>query len=85
MVGTMTEFERELTRLLNRHSKENDSDTPDFILARYLTGCLRLFNGAVISRSGWYGRHDRAGVKETKLTEEEAQAMRDGGKSGDYR
>lgn len=57
----MTEFERELTSLLNRHSRENVSNTPDFILARYLSGCLRLFNAAVVERAGWYGRIDKPG------------------------
>lgn len=74
----MTEFERELTSLLNRHNQENGSDTPDYILARYLSGCLRLFNATVIQRSGWYGRHDTPGFAVTELSEEEARAMRDG-------
>ena len=34
-------FERELESLINRFSKENDSNTPDFILAQYLLGCLQ--------------------------------------------
>lgn len=74
----MTDFERELAGLLNKHCQENESDTPDYILARYLNGCLRLFNGAVTARSGWYGRHDTPGSDQTELTDEEAQAMRDG-------
>lgn len=59
----MTEFERELTRLLNRHSAEDTSNTPDFILARYLSGCLRLFNATVVQRAGWYGRIDVPGQR----------------------
>lgn len=51
----MSEFERELQSLLNKHSQENGSNTPDFILARYLNGCLRLFNSTVVSRADWYG------------------------------
>lgn len=35
-----TAFEKELQTLINRHSKENESDTPDFILANYLKDCL---------------------------------------------
>ena len=31
-----SQFQKELTALINEYSKENDSDTPDFILARYL-------------------------------------------------
>lgn len=57
----MSEFEQELRSLINRHSQENGSNTPDFILARYLNGCLRLFNATVSQRSDWYGRHDGPG------------------------
>lgn len=57
----MSEFEQELTSLLNKHSKESVSNTPDFILARYLSGCLRLFNATVVHRAGWYGRIDKPG------------------------
>lgn len=57
----MSDFERELSSLLNKYSKENDSNTPDFILARYISGCLRLFNATVNARSDWYGRHDKPG------------------------
>lgn len=41
-------FERELQILINNHSKENDSNTPDYILANFLSNCLKAFNGAVI-------------------------------------
>lgn len=49
-------FSRELTNLLNRYSKENISNTPDFILASYIESCLQAFNQAVVSRESWYGR-----------------------------
>ena len=49
------EFRKKLEALLNAESKENGSDTPDFILAGYLDSCLRAFDQAVNSRSGWYG------------------------------
>lgn len=38
------EFERELAALLNKYSKENESDTPDFILAKFLNNCLVAVN-----------------------------------------
>jgi len=62
----MTTFEKELEALINRYSKENDSDTPDFILAEYLIGCLNGFNLAVLRRSKWYGHWDRPGVNSTE-------------------
>lgn len=52
------QFHRELTSLINKYSKENDSNTPDFILASYLTGCLRTFNSITESREKWYGRNN---------------------------
>lgn len=57
----MTDFERELSQLLNKYSQENESNTPDFILARYLNGCLRLFNATSKQRADWYGRQDNPG------------------------
>jgi len=44
--GQMEKFEKDLTNLINHHCLENGSDTPDFILARYLTNCLKAFNDA---------------------------------------
>ena len=49
-------FEKELEALLNSHSMENGSDTPDFILAAYLTACLKAFDAGVSRREEWYGR-----------------------------
>lgn len=54
----MTQFQKDLLALLNRHSKENDSNTPDFILADYLIGCLKTFNESVRKRELWYGRKE---------------------------
>jgi hypothetical protein len=47
-----------LRALLNRYSAENGSDTPDFVLAEYLLGCLLAFDAAVRRREAWYGRGD---------------------------
>ena len=52
-------LEKEVASLLNRHSRENASNTPDFILAQYLLGCLAVFNQAVQQRETWYGRDAR--------------------------
>ena len=51
------EFRKELTSLINRHSRENVSDTPDFILAEYLTDCLAVFDRTTRERERWYGRY----------------------------
>lgn len=52
-------LDQELTRLLNCYSQENASNTPDYILAQYLLGCLGAFNTAVQQRETWYGRDAR--------------------------
>lgn len=55
------EFRKELSSLLNRHSRENDSNTPDFILAQHLDGLLRCFELSVLARDKWYGIQPRPG------------------------
>lgn len=49
-------FRKELQELINRHSLENESDTPDWILAEYLASCLVAFDIAVLRRETWWGR-----------------------------
>jgi hypothetical protein len=41
--------------VINKHSKENGSNTPDFILAEYLIECLRVFDKTTRLRNDWYG------------------------------
>lgn len=48
-------FEKQLETLINKYSKENDSDTPDFILAEYLSDCLQGYNKTVKARDKWFG------------------------------
>jgi hypothetical protein len=49
-------FEKELENLLNKYSAENESSTPDYILAKYIIGCLDVYNKTVVDREGWFGR-----------------------------
>jgi hypothetical protein len=51
-----TEFRRELASVINRHCRENGSNTPDFILADYLTACLDAFDRTSRAREQWYGK-----------------------------
>jgi hypothetical protein len=44
----------EVQAVLNRHSRENNSNTPDFILAQFLASALEAFEQAVNSRDSWY-------------------------------
>jgi hypothetical protein len=49
-------FEQDLCDIINRHSMENHSDTPDFILCEFLRKSLETFDVAVRLRERWYGR-----------------------------
>lgn len=51
-----SDFRTDLQSLLNKQSMENTSNTPDFILAEYLVGCLKAFDWAVSERERWYNR-----------------------------
>lgn len=44
-----------LQTLINKHGKESGSDTPDFILANYLIGCLEVYNQSVKDRDRYFG------------------------------
>jgi hypothetical protein len=44
------QFEDDLRRLLNRYSEENPSNTPDYLLARFLSECLKAYNQCVFAR-----------------------------------
>ena len=59
--GAPKGFTEELADLLNRHSMENESGTPDFILARHLTSCLVAWNCSMHEREAWYGRSVNSG------------------------
>lgn len=52
----MESFERRLEALINEFSRENESNTPDFILARYMNDCLEAFVRATNRREAWYDR-----------------------------
>jgi hypothetical protein len=65
----MNNFENELATLINRYSKENESNTPDFILARYMSDCLEAFTKASRNRESWYGKSLSIGSGETHLAD----------------
>ena len=52
----MEDFRFDIEKLINQYSMENNSDTPDFILAEYLADCLETFDKAMQRREKWYGR-----------------------------
>lgn len=52
----------ELMQLLNRHSAEGVSNTPDFVLAEYLMTSLRAVEDAIKTRDSWYGISPQPGA-----------------------
>ena len=48
-------MEKKLRELINSCSREEDSNTPDFILAEYMMACLDAFESANNKREVWYG------------------------------
>jgi len=51
----MTEFQKELTELINKHSVENDVDMPDFMLAELLVNQIRVIGYAMKANLDWHG------------------------------
>lgn len=60
----MNKLEVEIAQAINRNSAEGGSNTPDFILAKMLTGVLTVFNETVRQRENWYGRRDYPGAQD---------------------
>ncbi len=48
-------FEEAIRKIINSYSLENESDTPDYIIAQYLANCLTAYTKAVQSRSRHIG------------------------------
>lgn len=61
LLANKVAFTQELAALLNRYSVENDSNTPDFILAEYLFDCLSVWQKICYDRECWYGKHMKPG------------------------
>lgn len=47
-------FKEELRDLINRHRRENKSNTPDYILADHLNRCLENFEKTIEDRLKWH-------------------------------
>jgi len=51
----VSDFEKELAELINKHGCDNEAKTPDFILADFLAMCLVNFAHMVQKRDDWQG------------------------------
>ena len=52
----LDQLEKEFAKVINRNSVENWNNTPDFILAKYLIDCLKVFSDINRNREQWYGK-----------------------------
>ena len=50
------QFKQDLTHLINSYSLENDSNTPDYIIAEYLCACLDAYEKTAKDTTRWFGR-----------------------------
>ena len=66
---TRHKFSRELEQLINRYSIENGSDTPDFILCKYLIDCLHAYEQATTLKNKWFQSGFKDKVEECKKKE----------------
>ena len=68
---------QEIASALNRHCCENESNTPDFLLAEFLLGCLRAWDDATRKRERWYGRNPNQGPGHVAFDPTHARNERD--------
>jgi hypothetical protein len=54
----MATLRGDLERLLNSHSAESNSNTPDFILAEFLMRSLEVWDCCVKERDKYFGRQE---------------------------
>ena len=47
-------LKEDLAKIIHKHSRESDSDTPDYILGEYLLSCLEAFEMASNQRDNFY-------------------------------
>lgn len=52
---------QQLASVINRGSRENESNTPDFILASFMGDALQAFERTTQARDAWYGMDPRPG------------------------
>ena len=48
-------FQQELCALVNRHGIDNDTNTPDYVLAEYMCTCLQGYELALAARRAHAG------------------------------
>ena len=59
-------FIKEIAAVINKYSMENNSNTPDFILAEMLLGFLTVFENTTRKREEWFGEKSDVGKCSSK-------------------
>jgi hypothetical protein len=54
MSGTLEEFQGELSALLNRHSVDSVTNTPDYLLAEFLVQQLQAYSLVTNKNIEWH-------------------------------
>ena len=67
----MSELSKKIEGAINECSAENGSNTPDFLLAEYLTACLAAYEEITKARDKWYSVHLEPCGKSHFIKEEE--------------
>jgi hypothetical protein len=57
------ELIEDLRRVLNQHSIDTAANTPDYLLAEYLNGCLDWYISTALQRDAWWKFHPEVGGK----------------------
>ena len=68
-------FRKELEQLINRHSAENESNTPAFIIAQHLIASLGAFDAAVNRREKWYDRPAKIDDVKARLVPKDSKKL----------
>lgn len=55
---------KELAAVINRRARENESNTPDFLLASFMSDALKAFERVTKARDCWYGIDPRPGWRD---------------------
>lgn len=59
----MSTLREDIEATINRHHRENESGTPDFILAEYLLAALASVEATIKARDKWWGFEPHLGGK----------------------
>ena len=69
----MNGFAEDIRKAINCASRENGSNTPDFVLASYLISCLDAFDAAVNARAPYAPTRGEAAGNDNQQTKADAE------------